>query len=253
MTSPDRPEIPTSTGAMLERTRRRAEQMRRRRRAALAAVAAVVAVGLPLVLIDTRHSGRVLRTVGEPTSVAPATSAKTEPTPSTARPQPALPSTSRPSVDTTTITTTASSAVKDCSSGQLKASLMNPNGAAGSVGYDLVLRNTGSVTCSLRGYPGVSYVTGATGATVGAPAQRDNLGTINTITLSPGHAARATLIEVNSLNYPPDTCRLTQVGGLRIYPPNQTVALFVPQTARACANPADAILSIGPLEAFPGG
>jgi hypothetical protein len=253
MTSPDRPEIPTSTGAMLERTRRRAEQMRRRRRAAMVAVVAVLAVALPLVLIDTRHSGRVLRTVGEPTSVAPATSAKTEPTPSTALPEPTLPSTSRPSVDTTTTTTASSAAVKDCSSSQLKASLMNPSGAAGSVGYDLVLRNTGVVTCSLRGYPGVSYVTGATGTTVGAPAQRDNFGPINTITLSPGHAARATLIEVSSLNYPPDTCRLTQVSGLRIYPPNQTAALFVPQSTRACANPADATLSIRPLEAFPGG
>lgn len=252
MTSPDRPEIPTSTGAMLERTRRRAEQMRRRRRAALAAVAVAVAVVLPLVLIDTRHSGRVLRTVGQPTSVAPATSATT---PSSALPQPTLPATTRPSVDTTTTTTTAASsaAVKDCSSSQLKASLVNPNGAAGSVGYDLVLRNSGAQTCSLRGYPGVSYVTGAAGTAVGAPAQRDNFGPINTITLSPGHAARATLIEVNSLNYPPDTCRLTQVSGLRIYPPNQTAALFVPQSARACANPADAILTIRPLEAFPGG
>ncbi len=260
MTSTDRPESPTPTTAMLERTRRRAEQMRRRRRGALAGVVvAVVAVAVPLVLADANHPGHVLRTVGEPTSlsVAPTTPADTAPT-----------STSLPPGTTTAVTAPAGTApagsatptvpkttttrnpvvVKDCAASQLHASLTNPSGTAGSVGYDLTFVNISAVSCTLRGFPGVSYVTGASGTTVGAAAQRDNFGPIVTVVLAPGHTARATLFEVDSGNFPPDTCRLVPVSGLRIYPPNQTAALFVPQAGQACSNPADPVLKIRPIQ-----
>src|SRR6202011_1829081 len=101
---------------------------------------------------------------------------------------------------------TTGGAAPECATGQLAASLANPGGAAGSVGYDLVLRNTRTAACSLTGYPGVSYVSTSAGTTVGAPAARNPSSSgAPTVTLDPGRSARATLIEVDSLNYPADT------------------------------------------------
>jgi hypothetical protein len=236
----------------------------------LAGVAvAVVAVAVPLVLADANHTGHVLRTVGEPTSlsVAPTTPADTAPAatslppgtaPAVTAPGVTGPGVTGPAGSTTptvprTTTTRNPVVVKECATSQLNASLTNPSGAAGSVGYDVSFVNVSAVSCSLRGYPGVSYVTGANGTTVGAPAQRDNFGPIVTVILAPGHGARATLIEINSANFPPDTCRAVPVSGLRIYPPNQTAALFVAQAVQACSNPADPVLGIRPIQAAAGG
>lgn len=259
MTSTD-PVSPTPTAAMLERTRRRAEQMRRRRRGALAGVVvAVVAIAVPLVVADANHPGHILRTVGEPTSlsVAPTTPADTAPTssslpPGTTPAATAPAGTATPTVPRTT-TTRNPVVVKECATSQLNATLTNPSGAAGSVGYDLSFANVSAVACSLGGFPGVSFVTGANGTPVGAAAQRDNFGPIATVVVAPGHTARAILLEVDSGNFPPDTCRLVPVSGLRIYPPNQTAALFVPQAVQACSNPADPVLKIRPIQAVAGG
>ncbi len=96
----------------------------------------------------------------------------------------------------------------------------------------------------------MSYRSGVARTLVGAPAQRDALNSVVTVTLRPGQAAYATLIEVDSLNYPPNTCQLnTNVSGLLIYPPDQTAPLFVSQSTQACSNPADAVLMIGPIRA----
>ena len=137
--------------------------------------------------------------------------------------------------------------VPPCATSDLTASLNDPSGAAGSVGYALVLRNSGSVSCTLDGYPGVSYVD-SSGMTVGAPAQRDSVAPVVTVNLAPREAAQATLIETDAHNYPPDSCQLTSVAGLRIYPPNQTTSLLVPQTTLACANAADPVLHVGPMQ-----
>jgi hypothetical protein len=254
MTSPDRHEMPTSTGEMLQRTRRRAEQMRRQRRVGLAAATAAllaVAVALPLALADKGQHGRLQRVTGGPTSVAVPTPIITAPSRSTL-PTSAATTTARPTSpppSTANSPTTGAAAVPACATRQLTARLTNPSGAAGSVGYDLVFVNRSPTPCSLTGYPGVSYVTGTNGTTVGAPAQRDSFGTAGTVIVAPDGVAKAILIEVNSLNYPPDSCQLTQVDGLRIYPPNQTTALFVPQSTKACANPADPVLKIRPVVA----
>jgi hypothetical protein len=43
-------------------------------------------------------------------------------------------------------------------------------------------------------------------------------------------------------------CQITPTVGLRIYPPDQTAALFVPHDDQACANPADVTLHVGALQ-----
>jgi hypothetical protein len=257
---PDHANSPTSPAQMLERTRHRAEQIRRRRRRALTAIAAlgvVAAIAVPVALVSGDHQNHVVGVTGAPTTVSPGPAITTAPTTApmtvTSTTAPTIVASTLPVVtpgSTVSVPTTVSrpAAVAPCASSQLVASLANGSGAAGSVGYDLILRNSGSTTCSLLGYPGVSYVTAAFGSTVGAPARRDPLAAVTTVTLAPGKAARATVIETDSLNYPPDTCQLTTVAGLRIYPPNQTAPLFVPQSTKACANPADPVLQVGPVQ-----
>ncbi len=144
-------------------------------------------------------------------------------------------------------TTTVASGPQPCPTAALTAALGSPNGAAGTVYYDLVLTNKGSATCTLTGYPGVSFVTGSSGTQVGAAATRTP-GTAAPVTLSPGQSAAAPLGIVVASNYGP-SCQITAVNGLRVYPPGQTAALFVAHSGEGCANSSDVVLHIGPLAA----
>jgi Protein of unknown function (DUF4232) len=95
----------------------------------------------------------------------------------------------------------------------------------------LQLRNTGSSPCTVYGYPGVSWVAGADGHQVGAAAQRqaNNSGSAEqTVTLAPGALASAPLDIVDAAVIPPAECKPVPVLGLRVYPPGETAALFLP-------------------------
>ena len=125
-------------------------------------------------------------------------------------------------------------------------SLGPPNGTAGTIYYHLVLTNKSSVSCQTGGFPGVSFVTGDSGTQVGAPAQKNGSGGA-TLTLSPGASVHAQLGVAEASNFP--DCRMTAIRGLRVYPPNQTAALFVGDSDQACANTKDQQLTVGPLVA----
>ena len=126
--------------------------------------------------------------------------------------------------------TTASSGAPACTSADLQASLGGGAGAGMSQNHTgLQLRNTGSSTCTLYGYPGVSWVRGAQGLQTGAPAvrQADPNGTEKVVTLAPGALASAPLDIVDAAVIPPSECKPVAVRGLRIYPPGQKAALFL--------------------------
>jgi hypothetical protein len=254
MTSFDGPEAPSSPDAMLERTWRRVVQIRRRRRRTVGGAAAVAAVALAIALPVALHHDSptgVVRVVGPPSTIPVST---TNPSGPTATAPLAGPPSTTPATSTPPSTAPPSSgppsppALTACATSDLTASLVSAGGAAGSVGYELTFRNTGDVTCTLQGYPGVSYVTSSTGSPVGAPAGRDSVDPVTTVVLAPQGRAQALLIETDSLNYPPNTCRLTSVIGLRIYPPNQTASLFVAQATRACSNAADPVLQVATVQ-----
>ena len=126
--------------------------------------------------------------------------------------------------------TTASSGTPACTSADLQASLGGGAGAGMSQNHTgLQLRNTGSSACTLYGYPGVSWVRGASGIQTGAAAvrQTDPSGTETTVTLAPGAVASAPLDIVDAAVIPPSECKPVAVRGLRIYPPGQKAALFL--------------------------
>jgi hypothetical protein len=125
--------------------------------------------------------------------------------------------------------------IPNCGTGELRSSLGAAEGAAGSVDVPLVLTNVGGRTCELRGFPGVSYVTGNDGHQVGpAAAMSGERG--GEVVLKPGAAAAAQLQLVNVANFDAAACRPTPVRGLRVYPPGDTTSLYVEQAGTGCAG-----------------
>ena len=128
-------------------------------------------------------------------------------------------------------TVTLTGGTPACTSAHLQASLGGGAGAGMSQNHTgLQLRNTGTSACTLYGYPGVSWVRGASGVQTGAAATRqaDPNGTEKTVTLAPGALASAPLDIVDAAVIPPSECKPVAVRGLRIYPPGQQAALFLP-------------------------
>ncbi|MCX4749889.1 DUF4232 domain-containing protein [Kitasatospora sp. NBC_01287] len=133
-----------------------------------------------------------------------------------------------------------------CTSAELSVAQTNPNVGAGQYYSTLVFTNTSSRTCTLAGYPGVSYVAAA-GQQSGNPATRTGT-QYATVTLAPHGTAKATLHDANGAGgYDPGQCQLTPAQGLRIYPPGEKAALFLPWQTQHCAGPSIHALTIGPL------
>lgn len=159
----------------------------------------------------------------------------------------------------------ASSGLAACTSADLKVSFGGGAGAGMSQNHiGLQLRNVGSSTCTLYGYPGVSWVAGADGRQVGAAAVRypdDNGSAEKTVTLAPGALASAPFDIVDAAVIPASECKPVPVRGLRVYPPGEKAALFVPMVTAAgeygeCSLATkQTLLSIGYLQAGvqPGG
>ena len=119
-------------------------------------------------------------------------------------------------------------------------------GAAGSVYMKLNLTNTGSEPCVLYGYPGVSLTADANGAPIGAPAMRDESAAPADVLLAPGQTGSAVLRYTQAGNY--TDCGVADAAGYRIYPPEDTASLFLPQPTRACSNAGITLLTIGPFQ-----
>jgi hypothetical protein len=112
-----------------------------------------------------------------------------------------------------------SAAVAQCNNNDTYAWFADaPNGTAGYIYYQVEFTNTGSKSCTLYGYPGVSAVNGKDKQL--GPAARRNGGTRHTVTLKPHQTASATLGIL-----PPgfiSGCKTATAAGFRIYPPNET-------------------------------
>ncbi|MET3174823.1 UNVERIFIED_ORG: hypothetical protein ABIB52_002674 [Arthrobacter sp. UYCu721] len=119
-------------------------------------------------------------------------------------------------------------------------------GAAGSVYMRLNLTNTGTAPCLLKGYPGVSLTADADGAPIGAAATRDESTPVADVLVAPGQTGTAVLRYTQAANY--SDCTLTDAAGYRIYPPEDTASLFLPQPTSACTNANIALLSVGAFQ-----
>jgi len=130
-----------------------------------------------------------------------------------------------------------------CPTRALTVSVGAGNGAAGSTYYPIEFTNSSGTTCSLYGYPGVSFVT-ASGTQVGAAATEDPTYPRILVTLAPGSTVHAEMRITDAQNYPPSICDPASAAQLRIFPPGQTSALYVGTTAMGCSNTSVQILSV---------
>lgn len=121
----------------------------------------------------------------------------------------------------------ASAANGQCLSGNLNVTAGSGNAGAGHSFIPIVFTNKGSAPCTIAAYPGVSFVAGDDGHQVGDPATRESAST-PAVTLQPGQSASAALSITNVGLYDPAQCKPVPVRGLRVYPPNNTAAVFVP-------------------------
>lgn len=114
-----------------------------------------------------------------------------------------------------------------CTTAHLGAALARVEGAAGSTYLTMRLTNRGTTTCTTYGYPGVSIVGDGNGTQIGAAAARDHTVTPTRVTLRPGGSTTFVVRLVQALNYPRATCGPVVADGFRIYPPDNTRALFL--------------------------
>ena len=126
-----------------------------------------------------------------------------------------------------------------------------PSGSAGSVEQTIVFTNTSGATCTLYGYPGVSLVSAPPYTQIGLAANRDSTTPVTLVTLATGASASAVLRIVDALNFGPATCSPTKAAFLRIYPPNQTVPVYLANASETCAQPIQT-LSVSPVQAGTG-
>jgi hypothetical protein len=145
----------------------------------------------------------------------------------------------------TTTSPAAPSGPAGCLASALAAHLGISQGTAGTIYQVIVLTNTSSATCTLYGYPGVSFVTGVGGSQVGLPATKNPAVATALVTLAPGGDADV-LLAVHDAGAMPE-CKITTVNWLRIYPPGDYGSIYVQYNTQACANPTTSIMSVTPV------
>jgi Protein of unknown function (DUF4232) len=187
-------------------------------------------------------------TTSEPTGGVTPTAHPTHPPTSTT---PTIPPTSAAPTPTATVTVTAAPAVSRCLSSHLKLTLGLGQGAAGTTYQVIVFTNEGSAACELHGYPGVSFVD-ASGAQLGRPATEDPGKRKTHVLDAAGGQANALLRQPDPGNFPASSCHVTTADRLKVYPPGETVALFVHDAVQVCTTAAGRT-GIGPVLAGNGG
>jgi hypothetical protein len=174
----------------------------------------------------------------------PASSSSPAPTASTSTPAP-VGSTSSPN-------SPAVVGASACPNGSLKVTQGLGQGYAGGVYEVIDFTNTSGSTCTLYGYPGVSLVSGPPYAQIGLAAKRQTTTPAKLITLASGAVANALLQIVDALNFPTATCSPAAATDLQVFPPGQTVAVYLPNQSEACAEPVQTTF-ISPVQAGSGG
>lgn len=143
------------------------------------------------------------------------------------------------SINTPAVVVPSSSApgTPACATSALHVKLGSSDGYAGGVYVVIDFTNTSGSTCTLFGYPGVSLVAGPPYKQIGLAAKRSTSTPKKLVTLTAGATANAQLQIVDALNFPSASCGPTKATALKIYPPNQTEPVYLPNTSTGCGKP----------------
>jgi hypothetical protein len=141
--------------------------------------------------------------------------------------------------DTPAVAASSSSApggATACATSALQIKLGPSDGYAGGVYQTIDFTNTSGSPCTLTGYPGVSLVTGPPYKQLGVPAKRSTSTSAQVVTLAPGATANAVVQIVDALNFPSPSCEPAKAAALKVYPPNQFTAVYLPDTSYGCGK-----------------
>lgn len=145
-------------------------------------------------------------------------------------------------VDGAAVTDSVAS-VPSCQTAGLALGLRARGNTLGSAYYALEFTNHSGHTCTLRGYPGVSAISGR-GRQLGSAASRDNGRKTTTVELRENGTATATLRIAAAGNFQKSICRQVKAAGLRVFPPNQTASKTVRFRFPACTRRSAKYLSV---------
>jgi Protein of unknown function (DUF4232) len=146
-------------------------------------------------------------------------------------------------------TAPAAAGPSTCPPSDLQASLGPSNGTAGTIYQVVVFTNTSGTACVMYGYPGVSFVTGAGGSIIGAPAGRNTILAKTLVTLQPGGQAYALVGVTDTGALPPSECKPGKADWLQIYPPGDTGTVFVQFTSSVCTSPSKQFMTVSAVAA----
>ncbi|MBM6399947.1 DUF4232 domain-containing protein [Phycicoccus sonneratiae] len=221
----------------------------------------VLVVAALVATLGATACGNGLESDGAVTGSGPSTTSSSSGSPSPATPAPGESSPSSdgtgtsPSATSTSGTSGTSGSSGDdrtgrCTLGHLAVGARSPEGggSAGSSYLLLTFRNTGSGTCVLSGFPGVSFVGKGDGTQLGAPAVRT--GSARTVDLAAGGSTTALLRIADAGAYDERSCAPTTADGFRVYPPGSTEAAYVEKKVQVCqgstgGSPQLTIASVG--------
>lgn len=130
----------------------------------------------------------------------------------------------------------AAAAPAPCLSRYLGAKAGISQGGLGSTYVAIVFKNLNNSPCSLYGYPGISLAGGKPVTQIGQAAIENPATPRTLVTLAPGGVANALLRIVAAGNYPAAKCGPVTAHWLQIFPPNQTVPVYLYYTAPACSK-----------------
>jgi hypothetical protein len=125
------------------------------------------------------------------------------------------------------VATSAEAAPGPCRSSHLRLVYHGPNGAAGTI-YELMrLETRPGVSCTMRGYPGVSLL-GRHGRRLPIAVGRDTTSRnpLRIETFGPGRSARFSIRHPSADPATTESCRI-RAFFVRVIPPNETHALMV--------------------------
>jgi hypothetical protein len=140
-----------------------------------------------------------------------------------------------------------------CATSDLQVYLGLNQGAAGHIYQVIDFKNISGRTCTLFGYPGVSFAAGTPASQVGRAADEDPTTPRVTVTLAPGDVGNALLSYTQAGFYPPTKCAQANTAYIQVYPPNQTTPAYVAYSSQICSNKKIHELRIGTVHAGSGG
>jgi hypothetical protein len=104
--------------------------------------------------------------------------------------------------------------------------------------YYIYFKDTGATACTLRGYPGISAVTGPDGSAsqIGSDAKRASTSPVASQLLKPGRSVQATLRFARTGNFVLPQCQHVNVMFLKIFPPGGATAAYAGVDEQVCAE-----------------